>query len=211
MKVCTDACLFGAWVAEEISNQSIERMLDIGTGTGLLSLMIAQATTGLIDAVEKDDDAYEQAVENFAESPWKERLQVFHTAVQEFDPPYRYDVIFCNPPFYENVLRSSDKKRNVAMHSDDLGIDELFISLKRLLKPGGLIAILMPYRRSVLIEKKIEENELFIFKKAEVKQSERHSPFRCMYLLKDVFSVNSERKITIKDEEFNTLLKNYYL
>jgi len=211
MKVCTDACLFGAWIAAETGNEKIERVLDIGAGTGLLSLMIAQQTGALIDAVEIEENAYAQASENFAASPWNDRLKVHCTSVQQFDPPYQFDLILSNPPFYENDLRSPDKQKNLAMHSTQLGLDELFSAVKRLLAPGGKLGMLIPYFRVEEIERKISENKLFIIKKVAVKQTENHSPFRCMYLLSDVYFAFNERKITVKDEEFSMLLKNYYL
>jgi len=211
MKVCTDACLFGAWTVSEIRNDKIERILDIGTGTGLLSLMVAQAMDAHIDAVEIDENANAQAAENFKASPWSNKLQLHHCAVQQFHPPYLFDLIICNPPFYENDLPSPDKKKNIAMHSTQLSADELFYSMKRLLAPSGKISILVPYHKTKSIERKINDNNLFIYKKVAVKQTEKHSPFRCMYLITDVFSGFSESRITVKDEEFNSLLKSYYL
>ena len=211
MKVCTDACLFGAWITSEINSGRIEKALDIGAGTGLLSLMVAQGSRAIIDAVEIDDHAFSQAVENFAASPWKERLNVHHCAIQEYDPGYRYDLVISNPPFYEQSLRSPDGRKNVAMHSTHLDAGELFASAKRLLAPGGTVAVLIPYSRGEVIEKIIKETGLYISKKVAVKQTEKHTPFRCMYMLKDVFSGFEERKITVKDEEFNALLESYYL
>ena len=211
MKVCTDACLFGAWTVSEMRNDEIRTILDVGTGTGLLSLMVAQATDAQIDAVEIDENANAQASENFDASPWSNKLRLHHCAVQQYDPPYRFDLIICNPPFYENDLQSPDKKKNLAMHSTQLSADELFYSLKRLLAPGGKIAMLVPYHRAKTVERKIDDNNLFVYKKVAVKQTEKHSPFRCMYLIKDVISGFSESEITVKDEEFNFLLKSYYL
>ena len=100
MKVCTDACLFGAWIASEIAGNKIKSVLDIGAGTGLLSLMIAQGSDAHIDAVEIDNEAFLQAVENFKSSPWKDRLYARHCAIQVYDPGHRYDLIVSNPPFY---------------------------------------------------------------------------------------------------------------
>ena len=211
MKVCTDACLFGAWVADETRGKHIQRILDIGSGTGLLSLMLAQTSDSIIDAVEIDENAYQQTLENFTASPWQHRLNVHRCAVQEYNTPFLYDLIICNPPFYENDLRSPDLKRNVAMHSAQLSVDELVKSMKRLLAPDGTIAILIPYSRMEEIERIVKAKQLFIEKKMLVKQTEKHQPFRCMYTLKEIFSDYTERKITVKDEDFNSLLKSYYL
>lgn len=211
MKVCTDACVFGAWIASEMSNHKIERVLDIGAGTGLLSLMQAQSCDAQIDAVEIDRDAYAQATENFHASSWRNRLSVHQGAVQDFSPGYTYDLVISNPPFYEQSLRSPDSKKNLAMHSTQLDAQTLFASVKRLLSPDGRVALLIPFSRVDAIEKIISGSDLFIEKKVLLKQTEKHSPFRCMYMLMNVFSGIDERKITVKDEEFNRLLKNYYL
>ena len=97
------------------------------------------------------------------------------------------------------------------MHSTHLDAGELFASVKRLLAPEGRVALLIPYNRANVIEKIIKETGLCIEKKVVVKQSAKHAPFRSMYMLSEVFSGFEERKITVKDEEFNMLLKNYYL
>ena len=211
MKVCTDACLFGAWLTSEIRDEKIERVLDIGAGTGLLSLMIAQGTGAQIDAVEIDEHAYRQSAENFAASPWSNRMKAHHCAIQQFDPESRYELVISNPPFYEQSLRSPDNKKNMAMHSTHLDAAELFDSMKRLMVQGGRMALLIPYSRFDTIEKIIIDKALWIEKKVVVKQTEKHSPFRCMLMLRDVFSGFEERKITVKDEEFSNLLKSYYL
>ena len=118
MKVTTDACLFGAWVANQIKNTGSEfsTALDIGTGTGLLSLMVSQKNDLKIDTIEIEDDAFEQLKENIADSPWKDRINLFHNDVRNFIFNQQYDVIFSNPPFYENELKSDDAKRNLALH-----------------------------------------------------------------------------------------------
>ena len=137
MKVTTDGCLFGAWVANAINNSEliINNCLDIGTGTGLLSLMLAQKNPQIkIDAVEVDKDAFEQAKKNIAESPWANRIKVYHADIKVFGSAKKYDVIISNPPFYENELKGNDEKKNIAHHNDGLLLPELLKIIKRILK-----------------------------------------------------------------------------
>src|SRR4026209_1473778 len=103
MKVCTDSCITGAWVADYILRNQLQVLncLDIGTGTGLLALMLAQKTGMLIDGVEIDNDAFVQATENFADSPWEKRLHSFHADITTFPTSKEYDLIISNPPFFE--------------------------------------------------------------------------------------------------------------
>jgi tRNA1Val (adenine37-N6)-methyltransferase len=217
MKVCTDACLFGAWVADFIRDIHAQSILDIGAGTGLLSLMLAQQSGARIDAVEVDQEAYEQTGENFLASPWSDRLQVHHESVQNFKPSYKYDLIISNPPFYENDLRSPDKQRNTAMHGSQLSFSELLEDTKRLLKEDGNAAFLIPAERHETFELLLQQDDFMIIKKAFVQQTENHRPFRAMYMVN--FSGNDksiESAITIKEngiytDEFNRLLKSYYL
>src|ERR1700749_3701473 len=113
MKVCTDACIFGAFAANIVRRTSnIIRILDIGTGTGLLSLMLAQQADVIIDAIEIDADAYQQAQDNFTASPWKERLTVINKDILAFTVNKKYDGIISNPPFFENDLLSDNQEKN---------------------------------------------------------------------------------------------------
>lgn len=152
MKVCTDACVLGAWAAiDDVPNA---RILDIGTGTGLLALMAAQRNvTALIDAVEVDPSAAGQATENVAASPFADRVTVYNTRIQDFESAQRYDHILTNPPFYTNHLRSPDAAVNRALHTDDLPFSELLEAVNRLLKPGGEWWVLLPpYEATKLAE-----------------------------------------------------------
>ncbi|MET4758482.1 tRNA1(Val) (adenine(37)-N6)-methyltransferase [Endozoicomonas sp. NE40] len=130
MKVTMDACLFGALVDVEES----QRILDIGTGTGLLSLMAAQRSSAHIDAVELDDDAARQARQNVAQSPWSDRITVTQSAIQQFfGAPDGYDTIICNPPFFENSLKAANDKRTMARHTESLSFSDLVQATSRLL------------------------------------------------------------------------------
>jgi tRNA1Val (adenine37-N6)-methyltransferase len=213
MKVCTDACLFGAWVA---SRTNPHKILDIGTGTGLLSLMMAQKTNALIDAVEIDKNAAEQALENFNLSPWRDRLQVVNLPIQEFNGT-NYDLIISNPPFFNNDLKSTDTKRNIAMHSEALSLEELVTVAQKTLAENSMFAVLLPFNRAAYFENLIKENQLFIIEKLVVNQTPAHQPFRACYLISTEKSETTESTVIIKNkddqytEKFIELLKDYYL
>lgn len=216
MKVCTDACLFGGTIASLIQGSRIDNILDIGTGTGLLSLMIAQACNARIDAVEIDRNAFEQASENFLSSPWKERLSAHHADAKSFDIGVRYDLIISNPPFFENDLLSNDEQRNVALHSTSFGLSDLLQSAKGLLKQDGHLAVLIPYRRMNYFDEAIQNGGFGIERKVKVKQTPKHDYFRCMYWLKQGTVDTCEQEIVIKasgkyTEEFYSYVKDYYL
>ncbi|WP_310589297.1 tRNA1(Val) (adenine(37)-N6)-methyltransferase [Fibrivirga algicola] len=147
MKVCSDACVLGAW-ADVAGN----RLLDIGTGTGLLALMAAQRNpTAQIDAVELDEVAAGQALENVGASPFASQVRVWNTPIQTYlnaeagnVPEPVYDCILTNPPFYTNSLRSPDKAVNRALHTDDLPFADLLVVVRRLLRLSGTWWVLLP-------------------------------------------------------------------
>ena len=218
MKVCTDACLFGAWIANRLLFTA-NRGLDIGCGTGLLSLMLAQKLNDVnIDAVEIDEAAAQQANENFEASPWKDRLHIQNISIQQFveTVTYKYDVIISNPPFYESDLKSDDAKRNLALHSSELKLEELISIADKLLNDGGNFFILMPYYRTNEFERLIK-GKFCTKEKVYVKQTERHNYFRSMFCLsRQTYSTTqSEMIIMNKDggytNEFAALLRDYYL
>lgn len=142
MKVTTHACLFGALVQVT----GARRLLDIGAGTGLLSLMLAQRCDGHVDAVELDAGACQDAARNFAASPWAARLTLHPLAIQQFVPPdqRRYDCIVSNPPFFSASWRADDEARNLARHDDALSLAELLHRAERWLEPHGTLWLLLP-------------------------------------------------------------------
>ena len=219
MKVCTDACLFGAWVANKINLNEInpDNILDIGCGTGLLSLMLAQKSQAQIDAVEIDKNAYIQAKENFNLTDWKEQINIHYSSIIDFKSPKKYGLIICNPPFYENQLKSVDAARNKAMHTITLAYEDFIIAAKNNLAPGGSVAVLLPYYAIKKFEETLSNHQLFICEKCDVSHSPKHPYFRSMVILSRVKKVSSEYSISIKNnnnfysEEFIDLLKNYYL
>lgn len=144
MKISTDAVLLGA-LAEANSPNHI---LDIGTGTGVISLMLAQRfSESLITAIEIDSDAAEQAAENFKESPFSSRLQVKNVRLQDFAEDQLFDLIVSNPPYFPDHLKSRDSKRNQALHTDALSFEELVQKAVKLLKEDGQLWIILPPRQ----------------------------------------------------------------
>ena len=142
MKVTTDACILGAWTPVF---PGLKRVLDIGTGTGLLSLMLAQRSWEIaIDAVEIDMDAAQQARENFMASPWRERLKIVEGDVRDHPFMVKYDLIICNPPFFNNSLLSNDANKMVARHTVELSNKELADVILANLAEDGYASVLLP-------------------------------------------------------------------
>lgn len=219
MKVCTDACLFGAWVAKKIEENKIkaDNILDIGCGTGLLSLMIAQKSTAQIDAVEIDKNAFEQAEENIGLSTCKHRIRIHNNCITNYKSSNKYELIICNPPFYENQLKSNNDGRNKAMHATTLSYLELADSLKKNLAENGFTAVLLPYSIVKNFEEVLFTQQLFIVEKINVAHSPLHPFFRSMLLISTIKEDLSEYSLSIKksEKEYSTefieLLKDYYL
>ena len=219
MKVCTDACLFGAWVGDKISSGKItpKNILDIGCGTGLLSLMLAPKSIANIDAVEIDDAAFLQASENIALSSWRDRVKAYHQSIIDFHSMEKYDLIISNPPFYENDLLSADEGRNKAMHDAALNFENLSRAIKNNLSESGIAAVLLPYHRVPAFEKALNNEDLFISEKINVAHSPKHPFFRSMLMIGFEKVNMQENNMVIRDEQnqyskdFNFLLTDYYL
>ena len=215
LKVCTDACLFGAWVAAHVKDDAPTTILDIGTGTGLLSLLIAQKIPAAqIDAVEIDAAAAAQAASNALATGWN--IKVHNNAIENFSS-IKYQHIISNPPFFSNDLKSDDALRNKAMHSTTLTLASLFTCAVNLLEKEGNFSVLIPYARATELEKLAAQFGLLILKKALVQQTPTHEPFRAMYILSNAVTSPAEvEQIIIKENEqytasFATYLKDYYL
>ena len=221
MKVTTDACLFGAWVAAQFSESISPRsILDIGTGTGLLSLMLAQKTDANIDAVEIDHDAAIQAEGNFTASPWSEQLSVTHKDIHQFKPSHTYEAIISNPPFYENELTGNNTKKNIAHHDSGLLLQDLIsIISEKLTAENGHFFLLLPEKRLDETLVMIRKQQLAIRKICKVRQSVDHGFFRA--LVHGTNKNHNEEPVTEElairnhnnqyTEAFEALLKDYYL
>ena len=222
MKVTTDGCLFGAWVAEEVKSQKskVKNILDIGTGTGLLSLMIAQKNpeAGVL-AIEIDEAAKEQARENVDASSWKEQIDIIEGDVKTSPFPEKFDIIISNPPFYEKEIKSETGNKNVAHHSENLTLEELLSVIRNSLNKDGSFFLLLPYKRNQEIKKLFKDHDLSISKILFIRQSVNHDYFR-IFINGDLRIKEKETEfdeMSIWDEEqrytdeFVRLLKDYYL
>ncbi|HET8804161.1 MAG TPA: methyltransferase, partial [Aequorivita sp.] len=144
MKIGTDGVLLGAWVSIKGKPYSI---LDIGAGTGIIALQLAQRSKAeMVDAIEIDENAYEQCVDNFENSPWGDRLFCYHASLEEFveEMDEKYDLIISNPPFYSEDYKTENESRDMARFSDALPFDELIESASQLLSDEGIFAVIIP-------------------------------------------------------------------
>jgi tRNA1Val (adenine37-N6)-methyltransferase len=218
MKVTTDACLFGSLFSTLLpSEDGKTQVLDIGTGTGLLTLMYAQQfPSANIDAVEVDEHAFTQASENISASPWSQRIHAIHADISQYQPNKKYDVIICNPPFYEKDLRSTDAQRNKALHDSHLTLSTLFESVSALLESHTVFLILLPFHRSEHCINIASQYGLFCSNHIQVKQTEKHNYFRSIMKFSRTEKATDVKEIIIKinehySSEFAQLLSPFYL
>ncbi|NHM06675.1 methyltransferase [Flavobacterium sp. CYK-4] len=171
MKVGTDGVLLGAWAPIDHHPNSI---LDIGAGTGIIALMLAQRTAAdQVDALEIDEDAYEQCVENFENSPWADRLFCFHAGLDEFidEPEDQYDLIVSNPPFYSEDYKTDNPQRDLARFQDALPFEDLVEAAQLLLSETGTFAVIIPFKEEEKFIALCAQVELFPVKVTRVKGS----------------------------------------
>ena len=169
MKIGTDGVLLGAWTP--LINNPFN-VLDIGAGTGILSLMLAQRSNAeQIDAIEIDEDAYEQCVENFEASPWGDKLFCFHAGLDEFvdEPEDEYDLIISNPPFYTDDFKSDNTSRDLARFEDALPFEELIEAAALLLSDNGIFSVIIPFKEEERFVSLCKELDLFPLKITRVK------------------------------------------
>jgi tRNA1Val (adenine37-N6)-methyltransferase len=159
MKVGTDGVLLGAWV----DIRDAHNILDIGTGSGVIALMLAQRTSGAanIESVEIEKDAADQAAENFRTSPWPSKVSVQQVAIQNYFPPVRFDLIVSNPPYFNKSLKPPDETRHQVRHTALLPYDELLKAAARLLSPAGRLSLILPYQEAITFVELAERYELF--------------------------------------------------
>lgn len=215
MKVGTDGVLLGAWADANKNN----RVLDIGTGTGLIALMAAQRfPIATIEAVEIDPVAAKEAQHNFNLSPWKERITLHQCRIQDFACQDYFNLIISNPPFFENSKQSGEVMKDIARHTEQLAFTELIFAANNLLKEGGTFAVIIPAANSTKFVKLSQAQGLFCNKKCFVRSTPEKDPIRVM-LSFNKYKANLEVEELVIEEngrhqysaEYKKLTGNFYL
>ncbi|MCF8321729.1 MAG: methyltransferase [Flavobacterium sp.] len=218
MKIGTDGVLLGAWTPIENNPFSV---LDIGTGTGIIALMLAQRSAAeQIDALEIDEDAYEQATYNFENSPWNDRLFCFHAGLDEFieEPEDEYDLIVSNPPFYSEDYKTNNEQRDLARFQEAMPFEDLIEATALLLSKNGIFSVIIPFKEESTFLALAATQELFPLKITRVKGTPTSETKRSLM----AFSRNSitdfpideliiENARHIYTPEYIALTKDFYL
>jgi tRNA1Val (adenine37-N6)-methyltransferase len=205
MKIGTDGVLLGAWTPIENNPFSI---LDIGTGTGIIALMLAQRSSAeQIDALEIDEEAYEQAANNFENSPWNDRLFCFHAALDEFveEPEDEYDLIVSNPPFYSEDYKSKNEQRDLARFQDAMPFEDLIEAAALLLSENGIFSVIIPFKEESTFLAIAKEQELYPIKITRVKGTPTTETKRSLL----AFSRNITTNFPIDELIIETARHNY--
>lgn len=216
MRVGTDAVLFARWVGVSCS----DRVLDVGTGSGIIPLILAQREAGRVDAIELDFDSCEEARQNFEISVWSDKLAVFNEDVRFFadNAKGRYDLIVSNPPFYSSDVKPIREKKVMARHVSTLSYQDLLVSARKMLKDDGRLAVVLPYYESRLFIKDAEKQGFYLQKEFLISPIEGKEPNRVNLQ----FGLNNQQcddrvlfTIRNKDylytEEYKEFLKDFYL
>lgn len=215
-KVGLDGVLLGAWT----DAANFKRILDIGTGTGLLALMMAQKSDGLIDAIEINEPAYREAKWNIGESKWNSRIHLFHNSFQEFADTInqKYDLIICNPPFHKEDSRSGNKERDVARSSSSLELNQLLSLSKKIMHANSRMSFIYPYSRMNEIKESCREFQIYLSRVCYVKSKPEKIIHRVLVELSLQKKSLFESQIIIENEEhldyteeFRELTRDFYL
>ena len=220
MKVGTDGVLLGAWCSVDAYQDTI---LDIGAGTGVIALMIAQRCDAMtIDAVEVDENAYEQTVANFEESDWGDRLYCYNATFTEFaeeiaEEEETYDLIVSNPPFYTDDFETEDTARNKARFTSSLSFDELIVGVSKILSKNGNFSVVIPFKEEESFINLAKENNLFLNRICRVQGNKTSEIKRCLLAFSFDETEIQEESLIIEierhkyTEDYINLTKDFYL
>ena len=215
MKVGTDGVLLGAWIKPSSYPHQI---LEIGTGTGLVAIMLAQRfTRSQIQAIDIDQASAEEALFNTKTSPWSERLNITHCALQDYNPSNKYDLIVSNPPYFRNTTLPNDKSRAKARNNLTLSLEYLIERSYDLLLENGELALIVPYNEFETIQSLAVKFNFYIRKLCKVKGNHQRPIKRLLIILSKNKDVLEENGLTIEysrhnyTEEYRDLCKDFYL
>ena len=217
MKVTTDACLFGAWIADHEMDNSAQIVLDIGTGTGLLSLILAQKLTARIESVEINKEAYHEALENVVESNWSDRIKLHYSSIQGFASDKTFDLIISNPPFFAHNQIGKSEIKNQTIHADSLSMKDLSVAINIHLAETGKAWILFPEKEMKSFVEAMKAHALFLSDWVKVRNHPESKVIRVMACFGRFNREISQKSISIYknkrlySDEFIQLLKEYYL
>lgn len=207
MKVGTDAVLIGAWANTSFAKS----ILDIGTGCGVIALMMAQSSKANIDAIDIDESSISEAKRNVLNSSWPDKIKTIKTSLQDFvkNNDTKYDLIISNPPFFNNSHKPPDSKKKLAKHTDSLPFDVLILSIKKILNLNGSFCLILPYKEFQTFKDIIRIQGLFVNNITFVKPKKSKNTNRVLAEIN--FYENTEKKISrlcIRNEN-NSFTKEY--
>jgi len=214
MKINTDGVLLAALV----ENESCVNILDVGTGTGVIALMLAQRfPSANIHAVEIDEGAATTAARNFQLSIFNDRLKVSHTAIEQFNHPQQFELIVSNPPYFVNDLRNAEFKKGIARHTDDEFFKALIAKVSELLKPDGSFWFILPVKQAASLIAEAELYGLKVAKKIQLHSDQTKPPFRWIVRLNRFGNETENEHFYIYEAEkvyteaYKALLKDFFL
>lgn len=214
MKVGTDGVLLACW----LQTNKPKNILDIGSGTGVISLILAQRfETAKIISVDINKNAFIESNINFESSKWSNRLECLHTPVQLFNPKIKFDLIVSNPPFFSNKSKPNQLDRSEARHDDTLNLEELLTNCKRLINKNGSIAIIIPFEKTEVLKQILCDQELYLSKLCEVKGKEKSSVKRILVEIQtkqktlELESLVIEKSRHEFSNKYKELCKDFYL
>lgn len=219
MKVGTDSVLLGAWTKVDTSKKI--HALDIGAGSGILSIMLAQRSANiLIDGVEVDEQAFIQAQENVSLCPWADRINLYNESFQDFTKQHSkaYDLIISNPPYFIQSLASPDEQRSIARHSDSLSQEDLLTGVLKLLCSEGIFSVIFPVNEGFSFIQKAEREGLYCNRKTSIKANPQKEAKRLLLEFSQIKTVFEETELCIDtgvrhqyNPEYIELTKDFYL